>query len=150
MNDERVFNAAYEQLQPETAHVLFLDVVGYSKLASDLQPRVVNQLRMAVRNASEFKRARDDGTLICLPTGDGIALVFMGRDVAAPLRTAWEIASGLRAEANIGLRMGLHTGTVFRVPDINGTETVVGAGINFAQRVITSPTGESVCIDEPG
>jgi class 3 adenylate cyclase len=61
-----------------------------------------------------------------------------------------EIASGLRAEANIGLRMGLHTGTVFRVPDINGTETVVGAGINFAQRVITSPTGESVCIDEPG
>jgi class 3 adenylate cyclase len=136
MNDERAPNAATEQLQPETAHVLFMDIVGFSKLASDLQPRVVQQMRMAVRNAAPFKRARDEAALICLPTGDGMALVFLGQDAAAPLQTALEIAAALRGEAAFGLRMGLHSGTIFRVPDINGTENAVGAGLNFAQRVM--------------
>ena len=118
------------------AHVLFMDIVGYTKFTSDVQSRVVQQLRGAVRNTSEFKRARESGALICIPTGDGMALVFLDNDVCAPIRTALEIAGALRGEAAFGLRIGLHSGTVFRVPDINGTEGVAGAGINFAQRVM--------------
>lgn len=118
------------------AHVLFMDVVGYTRLASDVQQRVVQQLRATVRNAAAFKRSRDDGSLICIPTGDGMALVFLDQDVSAPLRTALEIDATLRGQAPFDLRIGLHSGTVFRDRDINGSATVAGGGINYAQRVM--------------
>jgi class 3 adenylate cyclase len=125
-----------KQPKPEMAHVLFTDVVGYSKLPSDEQPRLIQRLRQAVRNSVEYNRAHNDHSLICLPTGDGMALVFFESDVCAPVRAAIEISAALHAGSSIAVRMGLHTGLVYRVPDINGAENVSGAGINFAQRVM--------------
>jgi hypothetical protein len=110
--------------------------VGYSRLATDEQPRLLQQLRTAVRNSAEFNRGRSNSSLICIPTGDGMALVFLENDVCAPIRAAQEISKALRETATFGMRIGIHSGPVFRVPDINGTETVAGAGINLAQRVM--------------
>ena len=136
MSDERTLLGSEEPLNPEMAHVLFADIVGYSRLASDEQPRLLLQLRQALRSSTEFNRGRDGGSMICISTGDGMALVFLGHDVGAPLRAAREIVAALRASASFGLRIGLHSGTVFRVADINGRDNVAGAGINFAQRVM--------------
>jgi len=127
---------ASDQPKAEMAHVLFTDVVGYSRLASDEQPKLLQQLRHAVRTSTEYNRAHDNGSLISLPSGDGMALVFLESNVCAPLRAAVEISSALRASGGLGVRMGLHTGLVYRVPDINGAQSVSGAGINFAQRVM--------------
>src|SRR5213080_4081450 len=89
--------ALLEQLpKAEMAHVLFTDVVGYSRLASDEQPRVLQKLRQAVRTSAEYNRAHDNHSLICLPTGDGMALVFFDSDVCAPVRAAVEISLALR------------------------------------------------------
>src|SRR2546430_2171689 len=123
MGNDRLPASSEIPVNPETAHVLFADIVGYSRLASDGQPALLQQLRHAVHNAADFNRARDAGTLLCLPTGDGMALVFFGNDVCAPIRTATEISAALRANGGVGLRIGIHTGPVFRVPDINGSET---------------------------
>lgn len=136
MDNQRIPVEAAETPKPEMAHVLFMDIVGYTKLPSDVQSRVVQQLRSAVRNTVEFKRARESSSLICIPTGDGMALVFMNNDVCAPIRTSIEIETALRGAAAFELRIGLHTGPVYRVPDINGTECVAGQGINSAQRVM--------------
>ena len=122
--------------KPEMAHVLFTDVVGYSRFPSDEQPGLIQRLRHAVRSSEEYNRAHDNHSLICLPTGDGMALVFLDSDVCAPVRAAVEISQALRAANGVAVRMGLHTGLVYRVPDINGAENVSGAGINFAQRVM--------------
>lgn len=134
--------------KPEMAHVLFMDIVGYSKLASDTQPRVVQQLRSAVRSARNFQLARDNGMLICIPSGDGMALVFFESDVSMPLQTALEIDSALRADAAFALRIGIHSGPVFRVADINGSETVAGAGINLAQRVMDCADGGQILMSQ--
>jgi len=75
-----------------------MDIVGDSKLASDAQPRVVQQLRTAIRGADHFQRARNAGSLVCIPTGDGMARAFLGTDVAAPLRTALEIDRALASD----------------------------------------------------
>ena len=136
MGDDRTFPTLEQQPRPEMAHVLFADVVGYSRFATDERPPLLHQLRTVVRNSVEFNRGRDSGSLICIPTGDGMALVFLGGDVCAPLRAAQEISSALRENATFGLRIGIHSGPVYRVPDINGTETVAGAGIDIAQRVM--------------
>src|SRR6187401_2598881 len=136
MSDERTSPSSEELLKPEMAHVMFADIVGYTRLASDEQPKLLVQLRQALRNSTEFNRARESNSLICIPTGDGAALVFLGNDAGAPLRAALEIVAALKAGTTFGLRIGLHSGTVFRVPDINGRDNVAGAGINFAQRVM--------------
>jgi class 3 adenylate cyclase len=136
MRDDRILPSSEELLNPEMAHVLFADIVGYSRLASDEQPKLLVQLRQALRSSPEFNRGRESNSLICISTGDGAALVFLGTDVGAPLRAALEIVAALRTSATFGLRIGLHSGTVFRVPDINGRDNVAGAGINFAQRVM--------------
>ena len=148
MGDNPILQTEREQPRPEMAHVLFMDVVGYTKLLSDVQSRVVQQLRSAVRGSSGYKQAKEEGSLICIPTGDGMALVFFANDVGAPLRTALEVTAALRAEATFGLRMGLHSGTVFRVPDINGTESIAGAGINIAQRVMDCADAGHILMSE--
>ncbi len=122
--------------RPEMAHVLFSDVVGYSRLPSDEQPEVLWRLRQAVRHSAEYNDAHDNHSLISVPTGDGMALVFLDSDVCKPLRAAVEISTALQGTDGVPLRMGIHTGLVYRVPDINGAEGVSGAGINFAQRVM--------------
>lgn len=119
----------------ELAHVLFMDVVAYSRLSTDQQERVLRQLQGEVRGTAEFARAQAADQLISLPTGDGMALVFFG-DPESPVRCARELAAALRDLPEIPLRMGVHTGPVYRVQDINANRNVAGGGINFAQRVM--------------
>jgi class 3 adenylate cyclase len=122
-------------LTTEIAHVLFMDLVDYSLLPLEQQVLWGRELRETVRGAAEFQGAEQRGELLCLDTGDGMALVFF-RNPVAPVQCAVEIASALRSRSPLKLRMGLHTGPVSRVPDINGNENVSGSGINTAQRVM--------------
>ncbi len=119
----------------EIAHVLFTDIVGYSKLPMDEQEQLLMQLQDAVRKTSEFARAEASEELIRLPTGDGMALVFFG-DAEAPVRCAVELGRSLCKQPTLQLRMGIHTGPVYRVADINANRNVAGGGINIAQRVM--------------
>jgi class 3 adenylate cyclase len=119
----------------EMAHVLFTDIVSYSRLPTDQQQQVLEHLQEAVRATQEFSRAQASDQLIRLPTGDGMALVFLG-DVEAPVRCALELQRILRRWPEMQLRMGIHTGPVYRVQDINAARNVAGGGINIAQRVM--------------
>jgi tetratricopeptide (TPR) repeat protein/class 3 adenylate cyclase len=119
----------------EIAHVLFTDIVGYSKLPMDEQEQLLMQLQEAVRQTSEFSRAEAADELIRLPTGDGMALVFF-RDAEAPVRCALELSRVLHNHPDVKLRMGVHSGPVYRVADINANRNVAGGGINIAQRVM--------------
>jgi len=119
----------------EMAHVLFTDIVAYSRLPMDQQQDALHHLQEAVRSTQEFARAQASDQLIRLPTGDGMALVFLG-DVEAPVRCALELHRILRRWPEIKLRMGIHTGPVYRVEDINAARNVAGGGINMAQRVM--------------
>ena len=118
----------------EIAHVLFLDVVGYSRLQLNTQASVLEELQQVVTSTPEYMSATKDD-LIALPTGDGIALSFF-RNPEAPLRCALYIAAILRHNPRMQLRMGLHSGPVYRVRDIKDNTNVAGGGINFAQRVM--------------
>jgi eukaryotic-like serine/threonine-protein kinase len=119
----------------EIAHVLFLDIVAYSRLRMDQQQQIIRDLQDAVRATPSFRRAQSLDQLILLPTGDGMALVFF-RDPEAPVRCALELTKILRDKPEIQLRMGLHTGPVYRIADINANRNVAGGGINIAQRVM--------------
>jgi len=123
------------ELTLETAHVLFLDIVGYSTLVIDEQARQLKQLQLMVSATPECGSARDRNELIALPTGDGMALVFFNHP-EAPVRCAVELSRALKAEPQIGLRMGIHSGLVYRVADIKNNMNVAGGGINIAQRVM--------------
>lgn len=120
---------------PETAHVLFMDIVGYSKMPSDEQPVCLQKLQSIVGRTEDFNRAQATKQLIRLPTGDGISLVFFG-DPEAPIRCALDIAYGLKDCPEVKLRMGIHSGLVYRMADINTNMNVAGGGINIAQRVM--------------
>jgi tetratricopeptide (TPR) repeat protein/class 3 adenylate cyclase len=119
----------------EMAHVLFMDIVAYSQLPMDEQTRLVGKLQQIVRSTTEFVRAQKRRQLLRLPTGDGMALVFFG-NAEAPVRCAIEISRALRDNSELKLRMGVHTGPVQRVEDINANRNVAGGGINIAQRVM--------------
>jgi serine/threonine protein kinase len=119
----------------EMAHVLFMDIVAYSRMPMDQQEESLRHLQDRVRGTSEFTRAQASNQLIRLPTGDGMALVFFD-DPEAPVRCAFELGRALRQEASFQLRMGIHTGPVYRVADINANRNVAGGGINIAQRVM--------------
>jgi len=117
----------------EIAHVLFTDVVAYSERPTDEQEQILRRLQDAVRGTEEFQRAQASGQMISLPTGDGMALVFFG-DAEAPARCAVQLSRVLRQQ--IPVRMGINTGPVYRVADINTNRNVTGGGINIAQRVM--------------
>jgi serine/threonine protein kinase/Tol biopolymer transport system component len=119
----------------EIAHVLFTDIVGYSRLPMDEQGRLLRLLQEIVRGTREFQRAQAADQLIRLPTGDGMALVFFGNPVASA-QCAVEISRALSAYPQLKLRMGVHAGPVYRVSDINTNRNVAGGGINIAQRVM--------------
>src|SRR5262245_10314608 len=105
---------AHDYASPvEVAHVLFLDIVGYSKLSMELQRKLLKQLQETVRATPDFCRARSANKLISLPTGDGMALVFFG-DPEAPCRCALEIGHRTRNEPHLQLRMGIHMGPVYQ------------------------------------
>jgi class 3 adenylate cyclase/Flp pilus assembly protein TadD len=119
----------------EIAHVLFMDIVGYSKLPMDHQQAVLHTLQGVVSSTSEFLQAQTSQKMIRLPTGDGMALVFF-EDAEAAARCALEVSRALKSHPEILLRIGLHSGPVYRVADINANENVAGGGINIAQRVM--------------
>jgi serine/threonine-protein kinase len=119
----------------EMAHVLFTDLVGYSTLSMDLQRQYLSELQQVVRNSPRFVEADRAGEIISLPTGDGMALAFFD-DPSAPAQCALEIAAALRDRPHLQLRMGIHSGPVYRVADINANTNVSGGGINAAQRVM--------------
>ncbi len=105
-------------LSLEIAHVLFMDLVGYSRMPTDVQSRAVETLRSLVRATPEFEKASAAQRLISLPTGDGMALVFFD-DPRSPVQCALELAGELKQHPDIQLRMGVHSGPVYRVADIN-------------------------------
>jgi len=115
--------------------VLFTDIVGYSKLPLDHQKEVLGTLQAVVSATSEFLRAQASHQMIRLPTGDGMAIVFF-EDAEAAARCAMEVGRALKSHSEIPLRMGLHSGPVYRVADINANQNVAGGGINIAQRVM--------------
>jgi class 3 adenylate cyclase len=119
----------------EIAFVLFTDIVGYSTLTIDRQAQLLTGLQQIVKGSSEWQQARAKDVVITLPTGDGMALVFFS-DPVAPVRCAVEIAGALRALPEMRLRMGIHSGPVWRHADIKDELNVVGGGINMAQRVM--------------
>jgi len=119
----------------EIAHILFIDVVGYSKLLMHEQSEVLNQLNQTVRDTQQVRAAETVGKLIRIPTGDGMALVFFDNP-ETPLRAAVEISEALQNRPQIRVRMGIHSGPVNRVQDVNEKSNVAGAGINMAQRVM--------------
>src|SRR5213083_198685 len=127
------------ELQPgvqlEIGHVLFMDVVGYSKLLLDEQRELQQQLTQIVRNTEQVRAAESAGKLIRIPTGDGMALVFFNSP-ETPVRCAIEIAKKLKEHPELRLRMGIHSGPVNQVRDVNDQVNVAGAGINVAQRVM--------------
>jgi TolB-like protein/class 3 adenylate cyclase/Flp pilus assembly protein TadD len=122
-------------LHLETAHVLFLDVVGYSKLLVSEQREVVQALNQIVRKTPQFRQSEANGNLIRLPVGDGMALVFF-QTPEEPALCAMEIAASLKKYPGIRLRMGINSGPVDRVKDVNNQVNVAGVGINIAQRVM--------------
>jgi len=116
-------------------HVLFLDVVGYSKLLVNEQREVVQQLNQLVRKTGQFRKSEARGKLISIPSGDGMALVFF-ESPEEPVQCALEISRALQRNPRFRLRMGVHSGPVDQVKDVNNRSNVAGAGINIAQRVM--------------
>jgi class 3 adenylate cyclase len=123
------------QVRLEIAHVLFMDIVGYSKLLIDEQSETLQELNRIVRNTEIARKAEAAGQLIFLPTGDGMALVFTG-SVEDPVECALQVSQTLRAQPSLPVRMGIHSGPVHHVADVNQRENIAGAGINIAQRVM--------------
>src|SRR5205814_10257067 len=124
-----------KEIQLEIAHVLFIDIAGYSKLAVNEQRALIERLNDIVRATDEFQAAETTGRLIKIPTGDGMALVFY-HSPEAPVDCALEISRALKDHPELRLRMGVHSGPVSGVIDLNGKANVAGAGLNMAQRVM--------------
>jgi len=124
-----------KEIQLEVAHILFIDTVGYSKLSINEQRAVVDELTTIVRGSDQYQKAEAAGRLIKIPTGDGMALVFYTSQ-EAPAQCAIEISGALKAHPRLQVRMGVHSGPVSGVIDVNGHANLAGAGINMAQRVM--------------
>jgi serine/threonine-protein kinase len=120
----------------EIGHILFIDVVGYSKLSGEEQKRAIRELNDIVRSTSEFREAEAGGKLVRLPTGDGMALVFF-TSPDAPVHCALEISNGSAKHPQLKLRMGINSGPIDKVPDVNDRSNVSGSGINIAERVMS-------------
>jgi TolB-like protein/class 3 adenylate cyclase len=119
----------------EIAHVLFIDIVAYSKLLIDQQTELVKELNEKVRNTEEFRAADAAGKLIRIATGDGMALAFF-TSPDAPVRCALQLSEAIRQSPRLQLRMGIHSGPVDKLADVNERSNVAGAGINTARRVM--------------
>lgn len=119
----------------EIAHLLFIDVVGYTKLLVNEEIEVMQRLNRIVRGTECFREAEASGRLIRLPTGDGMVLVFF-RSPEQPVLCALQISEALRDHTEIQLRMGIHSGPVNQVTDVNDQLNLAGAGINIGQRVM--------------
>src|SRR5436190_734693 len=124
-----------KEIQLEIAHVLFIDIVGYSKLSINDQHAAVEKLNQIVRTSEQFQRADSAGRLLKVATGDSMALVFY-TSPEAPAQCAVEISRALKEHPRLQLRMGIHSGPVSGVVDVNERANLAGAGINLAKRVM--------------
>ena len=124
-----------KEIQLEIAHVLFVDIAGYSRLMIHEQRALLETLNKVARSTDEFQNAEAAGRLIKIPTGDGMALVFRNSQ-EEPVECALEMSRALKKHPELRLRMGIHSGPVSGVVDVNGRANVAGAGINMAQRVM--------------
>src|SRR3989475_3581844 len=124
-----------KEIELEIAHVLFLDIVGYSKLSVNEQHAQVEELNEIVRLSEQFRKAEAASRLLKIPTGDGMALVFY-KSPEEPAECAVEISRALKDNARLQVRRGIHSGPVSGVVDVNERTNVAGAGINTAQRVM--------------
>ena len=122
-------------LHLEIAHVLFIDIVGYSKLLINEEHELLQELNQIVRTTEAFRAAEAVGKLIRLPTGDGMALAF-ATTPDAPVQCALEISKALKSHPELRVRMGIHSGPVSGLVDVNDRSNIAGAGINMAQRVM--------------
>src|ERR1044071_8225291 len=118
----------------EIVHVLFLDIVGYSKALTDEQQGLIDRLNQAVRGSEEFREAAASDRLIKIPTGDGMALIFYNSP-EQPVNCALEISRALKT-LSLPVRMGVHSGAVSALTDLNDRTNAAGVGINIAQRVM--------------
>src|SRR4029077_18994946 len=119
----------------EIGHVLFIDIVGYSRLNIHEQSEQLETLKAVVRGTEQFRKAEAEGKLLRLPTGDGGALVFRNNP-EAPVKCAMEISKELKRHPELQVRMGIHSGPVNEITDLNAQANIAGAGINIAQRVM--------------
>src|SRR5882724_5270856 len=124
-----------KKIELEVVHVLFLDIVGYSKRLTNQQQTLIDQLNQVVRSSEEFQNAEAAGRLIKIPMGDGMALVFY-KSPAQPVECALEISRALKTYPELRVRMGVHSGPVSAVTDLNDRTNAAGIGINIAQRVM--------------
>src|SRR5436190_10839997 len=124
-----------KEIQLEIAHVLFIDIVGYSELSINDQRAAIDELTQAVRTSEQFQNAEAAARLLKIPTGDGMALVFY-KSPEEPVECALEISRALKDHTKLQLRMGVHSGPVSGVIDVNGQANLAGAGLNVAQRVM--------------
>jgi class 3 adenylate cyclase len=135
------------ELRLEIGHVLLIDIVGYSKLLITEQRERLQALNEIVRNTTQFCASDANGMLVRVATGDGMALMF--RDsVEAPLRCAVEISQAIKAHPEIHLRMGIHSGPVSEVRDVNERTNIAGAGIDIAQRVMDCGDARHILMNE--
>src|ERR1043165_4665350 len=123
------------EIKFEIGHVLFIDIVGYSKLLITEQSDQLQTLKAIVRGTEQVKKAEADGKLLRLPTGDGGALVFRNNP-DAPVLCALEISKALKSHPELKVRMGIHSGPVNEITDLNEHANIAGVGINLAQRVM--------------
>ena len=123
-----------DNLRLEIGHVLFIDIVGYSKLLNEEQKERLDQLTEIVLATAQVRESTNE-ELVRLPTGDGMALVFR-HSAEEPARCALEIAEALQKHPELPVRMGIHSGPVSEVTDVSGRTNIAGAGINMAQRVM--------------
>src|SRR5947199_5731677 len=128
-------------------HVLCIDIVGYSTLLLDEQRQVQEQLTEIVRGTEHVRIAKEAGKLIRLPVGDGMALVFFDSP-EAPVRCAIEISKKLKEYPQLKLRMGIHSGPINEVRDVNDRTNVAGAGINLARRVMDCGDGGHILLSK--
>ena len=123
------------ELKFEIGHVLFIDIVGYSKLLITEQSEQIQKLKEIVRGTEQVRIAEAEGKLLRLPTGDGGALVFRTTP-EAPVLCALEISKALKNHPELNVRMGIHSGPVNEITDLGAQANIAGAGINIAQRVM--------------
>src|SRR5438045_7790607 len=131
----------------EIGHVLFIDIVGYSKLLIHEQLEYLEKLREVARETETFRTAQREGKLTRLPTGDGGALVFH-TSPEAPVSCAMEIARELKKHPELRVRMGVHSGPVKEVTDLSEQGNIAGAGINIAQRVMDCGDGGHILVSK--
>src|SRR5215471_344396 len=124
-----------KEIELEIAHVLFIDIVGYSKLSVNEQHARIEELNEIVRSSEQFRTAEAANRILKIPTGDGMALVFY-KSPEEPAQCACEISRTLKEYPRLQIRMGVHSGPVSGVVDVNERTNVAGGGINMAQRVM--------------